>query len=268
MENEFLPHFNQHSTCANDSERRVFLIIPEKNLQTEIVDAQGRFVNFPGIENPDFIAQFIRMGSLKPVAEFVTWFETDKDGKFLVIWEVQPDGWYWADDGFGAEPDYEIRLYSYLDENGKFLFPFKIYNIGKTEYFGTNLEEEAAKEFAKKQEADRKNIESGKTAEETTKLLIAKSLNLILNEQDQWPEDIYFYIPQSKYMAKIGATKDLLKKGNWRLQVSVFIEGSDMLRSVNSLGFTPEEFLKYLQAEQTHEEIFNDIINLVKAWEK
>lgn len=272
MENELLPHFSQHSTHARSFTRpsggSVFLIIPEKNLKTEIVDADGKFVNFPGIENPGFIAQFIRLGSLKPIAEFVTSFEIDKDGKFLVIWEVQPDGWYWADDGFGAEPDYEIRLYSYLDENGKFLFPFKIYNIGNTEYFGTNLEEEAAKEFAKKQEADRKFIESGQSVDDAIKNSIAKSLNYILDNKDNLPQSISFYIPLIKYGAKIEATKDLKKKEIWRFQVGVFISGSDMLRSVSSFALTPEALFEYLQTDRAHEEIFNDIIDLIEAWEK
>ena len=161
------PYFSQRDTCANFSERAVYLIIPAENVSEPdtkilIVNGSGAFVNFPGIENPGFIAQYIRSGSLAPFSRFVTAFEDFKDGKALVLWEAQPDGWYWADEGgFGAESDYEITLYSYLDEGGKFLAPFRIYRIGRVDFFGTDLEDTAAKEYARRQARDREIAESG-----------------------------------------------------------------------------------------------------------
>ena len=48
-----------------------------------------------------------------------------------MIWQVQPDGMYWQDeDGYGMTPDEEILLYSFIDENGRFTEPFKLYKIG------------------------------------------------------------------------------------------------------------------------------------------
>lgn len=39
------------------------------------------------------------------------------------------------DDGFGAEPDEEVTLYAFLDENGNFDDPFRIYRVGTRKYY-------------------------------------------------------------------------------------------------------------------------------------
>lgn len=60
----------------------------------------------------------------------------DYDGNIIMIWQVQPDGMYWRDeDGYGMTPDEEIRLYSFIDRNGRFTAPFKIYNIGTKQFY-------------------------------------------------------------------------------------------------------------------------------------
>jgi hypothetical protein len=62
--------------------------------------------------------------------------EKINDEKFIMVWTIRPDGFYWMDSwGFGAE-DYEsVSLYSYIDAKGNFMAPFRLYEIG-TAFYG------------------------------------------------------------------------------------------------------------------------------------
>ena len=72
---------------------------------------------------------------LSPVVRFRTSFEKWDTTRYIMLWQIQPDGRYWADDdGFGMEDDEEITLYSFIDQNGKFMGPFQIYRVGDTRY--------------------------------------------------------------------------------------------------------------------------------------
>ena len=54
----------------------------------------------------------------------------------IMLWEIQPDGRYWEDeDGFGGTSDAEVTLYTFLDENGDFTGPFRVYRIGAHDYY-------------------------------------------------------------------------------------------------------------------------------------
>ena len=56
--------------------------------------------------------------------EFCADFEKHEDGH-RCLWTIQPEGRYRADeDGFGAENDSEIVLYSDLDKNGSIYLAF------------------------------------------------------------------------------------------------------------------------------------------------
>jgi hypothetical protein len=101
-----------------------------------IVDANGVFVKFPGIRLEAFWTKRMGEGSLAPEIAYRTDFERTADGRFLVLWCVQPDGRFWEDeDGFGGTSDDEIVLYSYLAENGGFTAPFRIYRAGADDFF-------------------------------------------------------------------------------------------------------------------------------------
>ena len=122
-----------------------------KGKKVTIVDESGRFVNFPGIANEACVASYCNMKSIAPVIEFRSEFFTTEENKHIVIWQIQPDGRYWEDEsGFGSESDCEVRLYSFLDDNGKFTSPFRIYNIGVDEFIGTNKEEIMVREYLEK----------------------------------------------------------------------------------------------------------------------
>ena len=79
------------------------------------------YSNFPGIIQEEFWIKKINMGSLEPVVRYRSSFESLGNGKYRMLWQIQPDGRYWEDeDGFGAESDEEISLYADIDQDGNF----------------------------------------------------------------------------------------------------------------------------------------------------
>lgn len=103
-----------------------------RHIAKTIIDDYGNIRDFPGFDEPEKIRKCLGDGKLpEPVIRFRTDFEREPDGRFLMIWEIQPDGRYWEDeDGFGGTSDIEVRLYSHIDESGRFTEPFRLYNAG------------------------------------------------------------------------------------------------------------------------------------------
>ena len=101
-----------------------------RNITKMIVDDNGHICNFPGFDEPEEIRKHLENGNLpEPVIRFRTDFKRESDGRFLMIWEIQPDGRYWEDeDGFGGTSDIEVCLYSHIDESGCFTEPFRLYS--------------------------------------------------------------------------------------------------------------------------------------------
>lgn len=75
--------------------------------------------------------------------EYAARFEKLEDGRLIMVWTVRPDGRCWMDSwGFGAE-DYELlSLYTYIDSDGNFTMPFRLYSIGYQCFVGCRLKEE------------------------------------------------------------------------------------------------------------------------------
>lgn len=111
--------------------------VDEKNeIRRKIIDERGRIQNFPGIERGEWMKSLESETALHPVVRFRTSFERQKDGRCLVLWTVQPDGRYWEDeDGFGGTSDPEIILYTFLDGEGRFTGPFRVYKVGTKRYY-------------------------------------------------------------------------------------------------------------------------------------
>ena len=109
----------------------VLFINKEKNISKRIIDQDGNILNFPGAEYTDKLNEELGNGDIDPVVKYETIFEKLDDGKFIMVWTVRPDGRHWMDSwGFGAE-DYEsLSLYTYIDSDGNFTMPFKLYSIG------------------------------------------------------------------------------------------------------------------------------------------
>ena len=109
----------------------VLFINKEKNIGKQIIDHEGNILDFPGVEYTDMLNEEMGRRVIEPVVKYEAIFEKVDDGKFIMVWTVRPDGRYWMDSwGFGAE-DYEsLSLYTYIDSDGNFMIPFKLYSIG------------------------------------------------------------------------------------------------------------------------------------------
>lgn len=103
-----------------------------QNVRQVIVDEEGQIRNFPGVKLTERLMRALEDSVLPaPVVHYRTEFRLGTDGRVRMLWQVQPDGRYWADeDGFGAAHDPEIFLCAWLDTNGCFMGPFQVYSIG------------------------------------------------------------------------------------------------------------------------------------------
>lgn len=125
-----------HLHCARISEA-VEYVHPVTKEHVLLVDERGYLQNFPGIQIEDhWVSGLKNEKYLEPKVRFCLDLEAYDEDRYLVLWEVQPDGRYWEDeDGFGGTSDCEIRLYTFLHKTGHFEGPFRIYNVGDTSYF-------------------------------------------------------------------------------------------------------------------------------------
>lgn len=113
----------------------VYFIDESRGIQKPIVDLNGNICNFPGFAQEDLWVSQVDPCYLKPLIRFCTSFERRGD-RLIMLWEIQPDGRYWEDeDGFGGTSDAEVTLYTFLDENGDFTGPFRVYSIGAHDYY-------------------------------------------------------------------------------------------------------------------------------------
>ena len=95
---------------SSEDEISIDLIDPVRRVKYPIMDNDGNFVSFPGIENVGLLKPYYNGSSIAPTICFRTDFYRNREcGKLMVHWQIQPDGRYWADeDGFGIENDLEI----------------------------------------------------------------------------------------------------------------------------------------------------------------
>ena len=127
--------YGNHMYRSRGEDPSVYFVDGARKIRKEIVDYNGWIQSFPGIEKETFWEKEISSGSLMPQIRFRTDFEKRED-KFIMLWQVQPDGRYWEDDdGFGMTPEEEIVLYTFIDMEGNFTGPFKIYRMGWRSYY-------------------------------------------------------------------------------------------------------------------------------------
>lgn len=107
----------------------------EKGIQKPIVEKNGTICAFPGIEYCEKLIEELGDRSIDPIVKYEAVFRQIEDDRFMMVWTVRPDGRYWMDSwGFGAE-DYEsVSLYTYIDSDGLFTAPFRLYSIGYDVY--------------------------------------------------------------------------------------------------------------------------------------
>ena len=127
--------FGMHPHRRPGEDSSVYFVDESRGIRKMIVDPWGCFQDFPGILTEDTWLDMVSPDALKPQICFRTSFEQAEHG-WLVLWEIQPDGRYWTDEyGFGAEPDVEVRLYTFLNKAGAFTGPFRIYNCGMKRFY-------------------------------------------------------------------------------------------------------------------------------------
>lgn len=126
--------FGMHPYRSADEDSSVFFVDENRGIRKMIIDSLGNIQNFPGIIKEEFWVKEVAPNYLKQQVRFRSDFEKRENG-WIFLWQLQPDGWYWADEGgFGAENDSEVVLYTYLDLNGDFTGPFRIYKLGNAGY--------------------------------------------------------------------------------------------------------------------------------------
>ena len=126
--------YGMHPYRRKDEDSTVCFVDESRGIRKMIVDSYGNIQNFPGIIKEDFWVNEVAPNYLQEQVHFRSDFEKRENG-WIFFWQLQPDGQYWADeDGFGAEKDSEVILYTYLDRNGDFTGPFRIYKLGNQGY--------------------------------------------------------------------------------------------------------------------------------------
>lgn len=109
----------------------VYWIDEARGLRKTLIDPSGMIRHFPGIKRESFWTKEVTSKQLSPRISYRTSFER-RGNRWIMLWKIQPDGDYWRDEsGFGATNEREITLYTYVDENGDFTDPFRIYQFGE-----------------------------------------------------------------------------------------------------------------------------------------
>ena len=181
-------------------------------MKEKFINKDKEFLNFPGIENEELVKKYMNL-SLEKYARFGICFDKTDDGRRILIWTVQPDGRYWADDdGFGMEDDDEINLYAYVDDDGNFLSKFRIYDIGNIKFFGTDKEEQVKRELE-----TQKDYKKNTTPDEIMREYIDGAFKILL--ENDWPFYAVFDIPETNfYVAYVYIEK---RKPNWTMSVNL-----------------------------------------------
>lgn len=128
------PVYLTQTVVFGHGDSSVYFVDENRGIRKMLVDTGGNIRNFPGILKEDFWVKEVSANALLPKIRFRTSFEK-RENKWIMLWTIQPDGDYWRDeDGFGAENEDEVVLFTYVDMNGNFTDPFRIYEVGERCY--------------------------------------------------------------------------------------------------------------------------------------
>lgn len=118
--------FGQHLYRQPGEVAEVVFTHRKEGIRRVLVDDNGMIQDFPGFGDAEQIKRHMASGELPtPQIRFHTSFEKVDGDRFLMLWEVQPDGRYW-EVGFGGVSDLEVCLYTYIDSHGRFTAPFRL----------------------------------------------------------------------------------------------------------------------------------------------
>lgn len=126
--------FGMHLYRSPGDDSSVYFVDEKRGIRKMLVDSMGNIQNFPGIVKEDFWTREVTARAMEPQIRFRTSFEK-RENSWIMLWQIQPDGMYWADEGrFGIEDDAEVTLYTYVNMDGNFTGPFRLYRFGIRPY--------------------------------------------------------------------------------------------------------------------------------------
>lgn len=141
------PVYLTETVVFGHGDSSVYFVDENRRIRKMLVDTTGGIQHFPGIIKENFWVKKVSANALTPRVRYRTSFEK-RENKWIMLWTIQPDGDYWRDDdGFGAENEDEVVLYTYVDMNGDFTGPFRIYEIGERCYSLDRFEHAHANQY-------------------------------------------------------------------------------------------------------------------------
>ena len=118
--------FGMHRYRSPDEDSTVYFVDENRGIRKMLVNSRGVIQDFPGFKDRPALEKLVEPFALTPQIRFRTSFEK-RDNRWIMYWEIQPDGRYWEDeDGFGGTSDEEVTLFTYVDKNGDFTGPFEL----------------------------------------------------------------------------------------------------------------------------------------------
>lgn len=131
-----------HSESVTVADDGIFLVNEPLGIRVQIINPDGSFCNFPGIESCDALDRELSVDRIRHEIFYSASFRPLENGCHQMIWTVRPDGRFWMDSwGFGAEDYDSVELYSAIDAQGQFIAPFRLYAIGDHVYRNGELHE-------------------------------------------------------------------------------------------------------------------------------
>lgn len=130
--------------------KRVFLVNKEKKEAWELVNSLGTFSlwNASAVELSSVfdLLGLAQRNAMSVKVRYYFGIEEYSNGVTLVMWTLQPDGCYYADeDGFGMTEDEDINLYAYIDKEGHIIVPFQPMDYDLRNRYRSLAEKVAAK---------------------------------------------------------------------------------------------------------------------------
>lgn len=125
----------------NSSDSGACFVNEEKKICREIVTPDGFIRDFPGAEfHPDMKHECATFRG-EPRMRYTMEFTPIADGRVQVLWTIQEEYFDPGDDwGFGREEIDAVKMVSFLDENGTFTTPFRLFSIEKRQYVDSGRE--------------------------------------------------------------------------------------------------------------------------------
>lgn len=236
----------------------------KKRILRKIID-QGTICDFPGIANEDLVLSYYEGSNISPVTRYEYSCERyDKEGHpFIMYWTVQPDGRYYADaDGFGAEHQTEIRLYAFIDDEGRFEGPFRIHTIDSTRFMGTDMEKQYKEKFDGRKR-ERGELSPGQLVEREIPKLRTMFLEIMPKTWMEWKggATLKHTIPGTDYVVNLR----FFLTDRYSISLGVYREFSDrMVTNYIYAAAEPEEVADWLQKQESINQFRETINHLIE----